>query len=100
MSSLTAFYTSRWTRALLTVSLLGLDSVKVDPRRVGEAMASAQPLPIAVALFLLIPFLYLKAARWHLLLRRPGSMLPSAMRCVPWSAAWGWRSSLRLGWVK
>jgi uncharacterized membrane protein YbhN (UPF0104 family) len=65
-------YVNRWVRYALTLGLLTLVVLKVHVERVGEAIGSARPAYLALALILTAPFLYLKAVRWHVLLRAGG----------------------------
>jgi uncharacterized membrane protein YbhN (UPF0104 family) len=67
-----ALYVNRWVRYALTLGLLSLVALKVHVDRVGEAVGSARPAYLALALGLTVPFLYLKALRWHVMLRAGG----------------------------
>lgn len=60
---------NRWVRYSLTILLLLLVVLKVQPQHLGSAALSARPQYLLVALALTIPFLYLKSLRWYLMLR-------------------------------
>jgi uncharacterized membrane protein YbhN (UPF0104 family) len=62
-------YANRWVRYALTLLLASLVVAKVQPQHLARAIGSARPQYIAIALLLTIPFLYLKAVRWHAMLR-------------------------------
>jgi len=69
VTTLRAIYANRWARYALTLALLALVAAKVNPHRLLASLQSARPNYVALALLLTAPFLYLKALRWHLLLR-------------------------------
>ena len=69
MTTLRVIYANRWARYALTLALLALVAAKVNPHRLLASLQSARPNYVALALLLTAPFLYLKALRWHLLLR-------------------------------
>ncbi len=69
MTTLRLLYANRWARYALTLALLVLVVAKVDPQRLLASLQSARAEYVALALLLTAPFLYLKALRWHLLLR-------------------------------
>ncbi len=58
-----------WVRYGLTLLLLAVVALKVHPQSLALAARSAQPVQIAAALALTVPFLYCKALRWHLMLQ-------------------------------
>ena len=72
MELLRALYVNRWVRYAVTLGLLSLVVLKVHVERVGEAIGSARPGYLVLALGLTVPFLYLKVLRWHLILRSGG----------------------------
>jgi len=63
-------YANRWARYALTFVLLGLVVVRVRPQHLAAAIASARPQYLSLALALTLPFLALKALRWHVMLQR------------------------------
>jgi glycosyltransferase 2 family protein len=65
-------YGNRWVRYALTLTLASLVVVKVQPQHLVRALGSARPQYVAIALVLTFPFLYLKAMRWHAMLRAAG----------------------------
>ncbi len=69
MTTLRVIYANRWARYALTLALLALVAAKVNPHRLLASLQSARPNYVGLALLLTAPFLYLKALRWHLLLR-------------------------------
>ncbi len=69
VTTLRLLYANRWARYALTLALLVLVVAKVDPQRLLASLQSARAEYVALALLLTAPFLYLKALRWHLLLR-------------------------------
>src|SRR4051812_47499126 len=69
VASMKALYGNRWLRVALTLVLVGLVVFKLDPGHLVAAAGSARPLPLLAAVVLTVPFLYLKAVRWHLMLR-------------------------------
>ncbi len=69
VTTLRVIYANRWARYALTLALLFLVVAKVNPQRLLGSLQSARPGYVALALLLTAPFLYLKALRWHLLLR-------------------------------
>jgi len=69
VTTLRVIYANRWARYALTLALLALVAAKVNPHRLLASLQSARPNYVALALLLTAPFLYLKALRWHLLLR-------------------------------
>lgn len=68
LNVLRRLYRNRWVRYALTVILLGLIVLKVEPSRLSSAAASARPAYLALALVLTVPFLCLKALRWRAML--------------------------------
>lgn len=70
--ALFGLYRNRWVRYLLTGLLLALVVWRVQPQRVTSALQSAHPQDFLLALVLTVPFLYLKALRWYLMLRGAG----------------------------
>jgi uncharacterized protein (TIRG00374 family) len=60
---------SPWLRYGLTAILLALILWKADPRQFWHTGGALAPANLALALLLTVPFLFLKALRWHLLLR-------------------------------
>ncbi|HZS94493.1 MAG TPA: lysylphosphatidylglycerol synthase transmembrane domain-containing protein [Chloroflexota bacterium] len=69
MTSLRTLYRNRWFRYALTVVLLALVALKVQPGKITEAAGSARPEDLTAALALTVPFLLLKALRWYAMLR-------------------------------
>lgn len=70
MGALRRHWRSPWLRYGLTVVLLALICWKVvKPAQLGDAIRALSPLHLALAMALTLPFLTLKALRWHLLLR-------------------------------
>ncbi|GAC1324989.1 MAG: hypothetical protein NVSMB22_14430 [Chloroflexota bacterium] len=67
MEDVTLFQ-KRFARYGLTLSVLGLVLVKVHPERLGASISAVRPLDLIIACVLTLPFLSLKALRWHLLL--------------------------------
>lgn len=68
MTLLPSLYRNRWVRYGLTLVLLALVALKVDPQRLMSAVGSARPGYLLAALALTIPFLYLKTLRWYVML--------------------------------
>ena len=62
-------FSNQWVRMGLTVLLLGLVIAKIQPVRLLHALGGADSRYAALAFLLTIPFLYLRALRWHLMLR-------------------------------
>ena len=62
-------YVNRWARYAISIILLGLVLLKVQPGRLGVGLGSANGAYLGIALALTLPFLCLKVVRWHLLLR-------------------------------
>ncbi|HEX8918294.1 MAG TPA: lysylphosphatidylglycerol synthase transmembrane domain-containing protein, partial [Chloroflexota bacterium] len=71
---------NRWARYGLSAALITLVLIKVQPQHVARAVGTARPDYLLLALVLTLPFLYLKTARWYLLLRsaRIESTFPEA----------------------
>jgi uncharacterized membrane protein YbhN (UPF0104 family) len=69
MTRLRSLYTRAWFRYALTAGLLLLVALKVQPQHLLRAAGSARAEDVIAALALTIPFLLLKALRWHLMLR-------------------------------
>lgn len=65
-------YATPSVRYALTLVLLFLVALKVQPRHVADAVGSAKPQYLAAALLLTVPFLALKALRWQVMLHRAG----------------------------
>jgi uncharacterized membrane protein YbhN (UPF0104 family) len=63
---------SRWLRVAATLVLVALVVWRADPARLSSALGSVRPGYLALALALTVPFLYLKSARWYLMLRASG----------------------------
>jgi len=66
------WYASRWTRYVLTMALLVVVVVRVEPGRFVQALSSARVNYVALALLLTPLFLALKSVRWFLMLRMAG----------------------------
>jgi uncharacterized membrane protein YbhN (UPF0104 family) len=69
MSVLGKVWRSPLLRYGLTIVLLGIILWKVDPRQFWQAMKNLSLANLFLAMVLTVPFLILKALRWHLLLR-------------------------------
>lgn len=69
---LLALNRNRWARLSATAILLLFVILKVHPERLVSAAGSANPACLLLALVLTGPFLYVKAARWHAMLRAGG----------------------------
>jgi len=85
VTTLRLIYANRWARYAITLALLALVIAKVNPQRLLASLQSARPDYVALALLLTVPFLYLKALRWHLLLRAGAihaSFLESAISLI------------------
>lgn len=72
MQALGTLYRNRWARYGASVLLLALILWRIQPGKVGNALASANPAYLALAALLTIPFLLLKATRWYWMLREAG----------------------------
>ncbi|MGH2448545.1 MAG: lysylphosphatidylglycerol synthase transmembrane domain-containing protein [Chloroflexota bacterium] len=72
MPVLRALYRNRWVRYGLTVVLLALVVSRVNPQHLLTAMATVNPVDFVLAMALTVPFLYLKALRWHAMLHAAG----------------------------
>ena len=70
MGALRSHWRSPWLRYGLTILLVALICWKVvKPSQLLDAVRTLSPLHLALAMALTLPFLTLKALRWHLLLR-------------------------------
>jgi uncharacterized membrane protein YbhN (UPF0104 family) len=65
-------YANRWARYAVSGVLLALVLWRAHPERIGAAVSSTHVEYLVFALLLTVPFLYLKALRWHLMLRAAG----------------------------
>lgn len=72
MKRLQVLYANRWVRYGLSALLLGIVLLKIQPEHLGAALGSANFGYLAIALVLTVPFLALKALRWHLMLEAAG----------------------------
>jgi glycosyltransferase 2 family protein len=69
MTFVKRWWRSVWIRYGITLVLLGAIVWKVDPRQFWQQAQAVSVTNMLVAMSLTIPFLLLKALRWHLLLR-------------------------------
>ncbi|HWE60376.1 MAG TPA: lysylphosphatidylglycerol synthase transmembrane domain-containing protein, partial [Chloroflexota bacterium] len=70
MTRVARWWRNPWLRYGVTFALLALIFWKaVDPRQLWRTMQHISPVNLGAAMALTIPFLFLKALRWHLLLR-------------------------------
>lgn len=67
-----AFYSNAWIRYGLTLLLLAVVAIKVQPEHLATAAQSANPALLIAALAITVPFLYCKIVRWHLMMRAAG----------------------------
>ncbi|GAC1442897.1 MAG: lysylphosphatidylglycerol synthase transmembrane domain-containing protein [Chloroflexota bacterium] len=65
-------YATRLFRYAVTLLLLGVVAWRIHPERLSSALSSARPQYVLAACLLTIPFLYLKALRWSLMLQSAG----------------------------
>jgi len=72
VKALRGVYANRWVRYGLTLGLLALVLLKVRPQQIAGALSSVSPGALALGLALTVPFLYLKALRWRLMLEAAG----------------------------
>ncbi|MGH2409022.1 MAG: lysylphosphatidylglycerol synthase domain-containing protein, partial [Chloroflexota bacterium] len=69
MSMLSRWWRSPWLRYGLTAALLAFILWKANPSQFWDAARHVSVSNLALAMVLTVPFLILKAVRWHILLR-------------------------------